>query len=86
MGSVSNSPTPYSTARTDLCGGPSVMSVPTAISRTYPVGSYWVPGWWWVRHATRPAMRAPSRALPRRRALCTNWKKPVCHEHILMKG
>ena len=37
MGSVGNSPTPYSTARTDLCGGPSVMSVPTAISRTYPV-------------------------------------------------
>ncbi len=27
-------------------------------------------------HATRAAMRAPSRALPRRRALCTNWKKP----------
>jgi predicted transposase YbfD/YdcC len=27
-------------------------------------------------HATRAATRAPSRALPRRRALCTNWKKP----------
>ena len=39
-------------------------------------GSYWVPGWCWVCHATKPAMRAPSRALPRRRALCTNWKKP----------
>jgi len=39
-------------------------------------GSYWVPGWWRVRHATRPAIRAPSKALPRRRALCTNWKKP----------
>jgi len=39
-------------------------------------GSCWVPGWCRVRHATRPAMRAPSRALPRRRALCTNWKKP----------
>jgi len=39
-------------------------------------GSYWVPGWCRVRHATRPAMRAPSKALPRRRALCTNWKKP----------
>ncbi len=26
-------------------------------------------------HATRAAMRAPSRALPRRRALCTSWKK-----------
>src|SRR3954465_3470670 len=38
--------------------------------------SYWVPGWWRARHATRPAMRVPSRALPRRRALCTNWKKP----------
>ena len=39
-------------------------------------GSYWVPGWCRVRYATRPATRAPSRALPRRRALCTNWKKP----------
>jgi len=39
-------------------------------------GSYWVPGWCRVRHATRPAIRAPSKALPRRRALCTNWKKP----------
>jgi hypothetical protein len=39
-------------------------------------GSCWVPGWCRVRHAIRPAMRAPSRALPRRRALCTNWKKP----------
>ena len=27
-----NSPTPYSTARTVLCGGRSVMSVPTAIT------------------------------------------------------
>src|SRR5271165_1111539 len=27
-------------------------------------------------HATRAPTRAPSRALPRRRALCTNWKKP----------
>ncbi len=27
-------------------------------------------------HRTSAAMRAPSRALPRRRALCTNWKKP----------
>jgi uncharacterized protein with PIN domain len=27
-------------------------------------------------HATKAATRAPSRALPRRRALCTNWKKP----------
>src|SRR5215217_4135508 len=27
-------------------------------------------------HATRAATRAPSRALPLRRALCTNWKKP----------
>ncbi len=39
-------------------------------------GSCWVPGWCRVRHATRPAISAPSRALPRRRALCTNWKKP----------
>ena len=31
-------------------------------------GSYWVPGWCRVYHATRPAIRAPSRALPRRRA------------------
>src|SRR3954470_10083025 len=29
-----------------------------------------------VRHVTRAATRAPSRSLPRRRALCTNWKKP----------
>ena len=29
-----------------------------------------------LAHATRPATRALSRALPRRRALCTNWKKP----------
>jgi hypothetical protein len=28
------------------------------------------------RHTTRAAMRAPRRALPRRRALCTNSKKP----------
>ncbi len=27
-------------------------------------------------HATVAATRAPSKALPRRRALCTNWKKP----------
>ncbi len=27
-------------------------------------------------HLMSAAMRAPSRALPRRRALCTNWKKP----------
>src|SRR3712207_9230526 len=27
-------------------------------------------------HATRAATRAPSRVLPLRRALCTNWKKP----------
>src|SRR5689334_6738234 len=27
-------------------------------------------------HPTKPETRAPSRALPRRRALCTNWKKP----------
>ena len=27
-------------------------------------------------HATKVVMRALSRALPRRRALCTNWKKP----------
>jgi RNA-directed DNA polymerase len=27
-------------------------------------------------HRTSVAMRAPSRALPRRRALCTNWKQP----------
>jgi len=40
-------------------------------------GSCRVPGWWQARHATRPVMRAPSRALPRRRALCTNWKKPM---------
>ena len=27
-------------------------------------------------HATKAATSAPSRALPRRRALCTIWKKP----------
>ncbi len=27
-------------------------------------------------HLTSAAMRAPSRALPRRCALCMNWKKP----------
>jgi hypothetical protein len=27
-------------------------------------------------HTTKAATSAPSRALPRRRALCTNWKKP----------
>jgi len=27
-------------------------------------------------HASKPAMSAVRRALPRRRALCTNWKKP----------
>jgi len=35
-----------------------------------------VPGWWQARHATKAATRAPSSAFPRRRALCTNWKKP----------
>jgi len=29
-----------------------------------------------LSYPRRAAMRAPSRALPRRRALCTNWKKP----------
>src|SRR3954447_13407116 len=29
-----------------------------------------------ARHMTRAATRAPRRALPRRRALCTNSKKP----------
>ena len=27
-------------------------------------------------HRTKAATSAPSRALPRRRALCTHWKKP----------
>ena len=36
---------------------------------TILIGSYRVPGWWQGRHATRPATRAPSKALPRRRAL-----------------
>ena len=30
-----------------------------------------------ARHMTRAATRAPRRALPRRRALCTNSKKPT---------
>ena len=38
----------------------------------YSEGSCRVPGWWLARHATRPATRTSSRALPRRRALCTN--------------
>ncbi len=42
----------------------------------YLAGSYWVPGWCRVCHATRPAISVPSRALPRRRALWTNWKRP----------
>ena len=29
-----------------------------------------------AHHLTRAAIRAPSRAFPRRRALCTNSKKP----------
>ena len=29
-----------------------------------------------ITYATKPATRVPSRALPRRRALCTSWKKP----------
>jgi hypothetical protein len=29
-----------------------------------------------LAHATKAATSAPSRALPRRRALCTNWKNP----------
>jgi hypothetical protein len=29
-----------------------------------------------LSHPRRAAMRAPSKALSRRRALCTNWKKP----------
>jgi hypothetical protein len=28
-----------------------------------------------ITYATKPATRVPSRALPRRRALCTSWKK-----------
>src|SRR3954454_13162972 len=28
-----------------------------------------------AHHATKPATSSPRRALPRRRALCTNWKK-----------
>jgi predicted tellurium resistance membrane protein TerC len=42
----------------------------------FSAGSCWDPGWCWAGHVTRAATRAPSRALPRRRALCTNWKKP----------
>jgi hypothetical protein len=34
------------------------------------------PGVMGAHHATRAATRAPRRALPRRRALCTNSKKP----------
>jgi len=29
-----------------------------------------------LNYLTSAGMRVPSRALPRRRALCTNWKKP----------
>jgi hypothetical protein len=38
-------------------------------------GSCRVSGWWGDQ-VTKAATREPSRALPRRRALCTNWKKP----------
>ena len=38
-------------------------------------GSYRDPGCW-PAYLTRAATRAPRRALPRRRALCTNSKKP----------
>src|SRR4051794_33913223 len=37
--------------------------------------SCWDPGCW-PAYLTRAATRAPRRALPRRRALCTNSKKP----------
>ncbi len=42
----------------------------------YPGGSCWDPGCCRRRHATNPVRSASRRARPRRRALCTNWKKP----------
>jgi hypothetical protein len=39
-------------------------------------GSYRVSGWRASVLATKPAMRVPRSALPRRRALWTSWKKP----------
>ena len=51
-------------------------SLRTASHQSNPRGSYWLSGWCRIHHATRPAMRALSKAFPRRRALCTNWKKP----------
>jgi hypothetical protein len=39
-------------------------------------GSYRVSGWRASASATTPAMRVPSSAFPRRRALWTSWKKP----------
>jgi hypothetical protein len=42
---------------------------------TNRAGSCRVSGWW-RDQVTKAATREPSRALPRRRALCTNWKKP----------
>src|SRR3954453_4281010 len=36
-------------------------------------------------HATKAATSAPSRALPRRRALCTNWKKPQIERQLLLR-
>ena len=39
-------------------------------------GSCRVSGWWAWAYPTKLATRVPSRALPRRRALWTSWKRP----------
>ena len=67
--------TPHSQAATPGHQLGSVRCGPACPGGSNHCGSYRDPGWW-GHHVTRAATRAPSRALPRRRALCTNWKKP----------
>ena len=53
--------------RGTLLGRPAILQTFEAVVGFRGVG---------LDHLTRVAIRAPSRALPRRGALCTNWKKP----------
>jgi transposase len=46
------------------------------LTLTNDFGSCRVSGWWAWAYPTKLATRVPSRALPRRRALWTSWKKP----------
>ena len=45
----------------------------TIAGNVFASRSFRDPGCWF--HVTRAATSSPRRALPRRRALCTNWKK-----------